>query len=120
MLALRALARRQLSVEIDELDALIGPLVTAINPTLIGLSGVAPTSPASCWSPPGTTPSGSATRRRSAMLCGAAPLPASSGQLPGTTHRREHELVAQLETGAGLPGSRWAVIASDIGSTLRI
>ena len=42
MLALRALARRhqQLSVEIDELDALIGPLVTAINPTLIGLSGV--------------------------------------------------------------------------------
>src|SRR5215207_8646524 len=42
MFALRALARRhqQLSVEIDELDALIGPLVTAINPTLIGLSGV--------------------------------------------------------------------------------
>jgi transposase len=38
MLALRALARRhqQLSAEIDELDALIGPLVTAINPTLIG------------------------------------------------------------------------------------
>jgi hypothetical protein len=42
MLALRALARRhqQLTVEIDELDALIGPLVTAINSTLIGLSGV--------------------------------------------------------------------------------
>ena len=42
MLALRALARRhqQLSVEIDEHDALIGPLVTAINPSLIGLSGV--------------------------------------------------------------------------------
>jgi len=45
MLALRALGRRhqQLSVEIDELmphRALIGPLVTAINPTLIGLSGV--------------------------------------------------------------------------------
>ena len=38
MLALRALARRhqQLSAEIDELDALIGPLVTAINPALIG------------------------------------------------------------------------------------
>src|SRR4030095_1546035 len=31
---------QQLSVEIDELDALICPLVTAINPTLIGLSGV--------------------------------------------------------------------------------
>ena len=27
-------------MEIDELDALIGPLVTAINPTLIGLPGV--------------------------------------------------------------------------------
>jgi hypothetical protein len=49
MLALRALVHRhqQLTVEIDELGALIGPLVTAINPTLIGLSGVG--KPRQCW-----------------------------------------------------------------------
>ncbi|WP_345475916.1 IS110 family transposase, partial [Actinoallomurus oryzae] len=41
-LALRALARRhqQLSGEINDLDALIEPLVAAINPTLLELNGV--------------------------------------------------------------------------------
>jgi transposase len=73
MLALRALARRhqQLSVEIDELDALIGPLVTAINPTLIGLSGVGADVAGQLLVTAGDNPSGYAARRRS--RCSAGP-----------------------------------------------
>jgi hypothetical protein len=43
-LALRSLARRhrQLSTEIDELDALITPLTTTLNPTLIARKGIGP------------------------------------------------------------------------------
>ena len=55
-----------------ELDALIAPLVTAINPALLDAwPASAPTSPGNCWSPPGTTPTGCAPRRRSP--CSAAP-----------------------------------------------
>jgi transposase len=85
MLALRALARRhqQLSVEIDELDALIGPLVTAINPTLIGLSGVGTDVAGQLLVTAGDNPQRLRSEAAFAMLCGAAPLPASSGR----THR---------------------------------
>jgi transposase len=84
-LALRALARRhqQLSVEIDELDALIGPLVTAINPTLIGLSGVGTDVAGQLLVTAGDNPQRLRSEAAFAMLCGAAPLPASSGR----THR---------------------------------
>ena len=84
MLALRALARRhqQLSVEIDELDALIGPLVTAINP-LIGLSGVGSDVAGQLLVTAGDNPQRLRSEAAFAMLCGAAPLPASSGR----THR---------------------------------
>jgi hypothetical protein len=85
MLALRALARRhqELSVEIDELDALIGPLVTAINPTLIGLSGVGTDVAGQLLVTAGDNPQRLRSEAAFAMLCGAAPLPASSGR----THR---------------------------------
>ena len=85
MLALRALARRhqQLSVEIDELDALIGPLVTAINPTLMGLSGVGTDVAGQLLVTAGDNPQRLRSEAAFAMLCGAAPLPASSGR----THR---------------------------------
>ena len=83
--ALRVLARRhqQLSVEIDELDALIGPLVTAINPTLIGLSGVGTDVAGQLLVTAGDNPQRLRSEAAFAMLCGAAPLPASSGR----THR---------------------------------
>lgn len=44
IIALRALARRhqQLTIEIDNLDTLIGPLVAQINPILCALLGVGP------------------------------------------------------------------------------
>ena len=50
LIALRALARRhqRLSAEIDDLDALITPLVTQINPALYALRGVGPDI---CWPP---------------------------------------------------------------------
>ena len=85
MLALRALARRhqQLSVEIDELDALIGPLVTAINPTLTGLFGVGTDVAGQLLVTAGDNPQRLRSEAAFAMLCGAAPLPASSGR----THR---------------------------------
>jgi transposase len=84
-LALRALARRhqQLSVEIAELDALIAPLVTAINPTLLGLSGVGPDIAGQLLVTAGDNPHRLRSEAAFAMLCGVAPLPASSGR----THR---------------------------------
>src|SRR3954451_18284290 len=82
MLALRVLARRhqQLSVEIEELDALIGPLVTAINPTLMGLSGVGADVAGHLLVTAGDNPQRLRSEAAFAMLCGAAPLPASSGR----------------------------------------
>ena len=83
--ALRALARRHASLtqEINELDALIEPLVAALNPTLLALNGVGPDTAGQLL----VTAEENTDRLRSeaafAMLCGAAPIPASSGK----THR---------------------------------
>ncbi|WP_329262787.1 IS110 family transposase [Actinoallomurus sp. NBC_01490] len=85
MLALRALARRhqQLTVEITDLDELIEPLVTAINPTLLQLNGVGPDIAGQLLVTAGDNPDRLRSEAAFAMLCGAAPLPASSGR----THR---------------------------------
>lgn len=86
-MALRSLARRHgaLTEEIVELDALIAPLVEAINPRLQELAGVGPDVAGQLL----VTAGENAERMRSeaafAMLCGAAPLPASSGRT--TRHR---------------------------------
>lgn len=83
--ALRALARRyrHLTEEIDELDALIAPLVRQINPALLEINGIGVEVASQLL----VTAGENAERLRSeaafAMLCGAAPLPASSGR----THR---------------------------------
>ena len=72
-IALRALARRhqQLSAEIAELDALIDPAGRRRStPPCSRSTASAPTSPANCWSPPATTPTGCAPRPRSP--CSAA------------------------------------------------
>lgn len=81
-LALRTLARRhqQLTEEINELDTLIGPLVHAINPALCALSGVGPDVAGQLLVTAGDNPERLRSESAFAMLCGVAPLPASSGK----------------------------------------
>jgi transposase len=85
MLALRSLARRhqRLTTEIDELDQLIAPLVEAINPALLELNGVGHEVAGQLLVTAGGNPDRLRTEAAFAMLCGVAPLPASSGR----THR---------------------------------
>jgi transposase len=84
-LALRSLARRhqQLSTEIRELDKLIKPLVHTINPRLLAVFGVGPDTAGQLLVTAGDNPDRITTEAAFAMLCGAAPIPASSGR----THR---------------------------------
>jgi transposase len=85
VLALRALARRHqhLTAEIAELDALLGPLVAAINPALLMLNGVATDIAGQLLVTAGDNPDRLRSEAAFAMLAGVAPLPASSGR----THR---------------------------------
>ena len=78
--ALQSTAQRILTLrrEVDELEAEIQPLVTAIRPDLLGLAGIGPISAAQIlisWSHPGRFRSEAAF----ATFSGAAPIPASSG-----------------------------------------
>ncbi|MDP5184889.1 IS110 family transposase, partial [Blastococcus sp. BMG 814] len=83
--ALRALARRHaaLTAEIDDLDKLIGPLVTAINPELMTRTGVGPDVAGQLLVTAGQNTDRLHSEPAFAMLCGVAPIPASSGR----THR---------------------------------
>ena len=84
-LALRSLARRhqQLSTEIDELETLINPLVTDLAPHLLALTGIGPDNAGQLLVTAGDNPDRLKSEAAFAMLCGVAPLPASSGR----THR---------------------------------
>lgn len=86
-LALRSLARRhqQLSTEITDLDELLEPLVAAINPGLIAAHGVGPDTAGQLLVTAGQNHDRLTSETAFAMLCGAAPLPASSGKT--TRHR---------------------------------
>ena len=82
LIALRALARRHqhLSTEITDLDTLIGPLVHTVNPALLALNGVGPDIAGQLLVTAGENPHRLRSDAAFAMLCGAAPLPASSGR----------------------------------------
>ncbi|MFF2489074.1 IS110 family transposase [Microbacterium sp. NPDC058062] len=84
-IALRALARRHqsLTAEIAELDALIAPLVAGINPHLLALNGVGTDVAGQLLVTAGENPDRLRSEAAFAMLCGVAPIPASSGK----THR---------------------------------
>lgn len=86
-IALRTLARRhqQLTTEIGELDNVIEPLVTEINPALAAVHGVGPDVAGQLLITAGENHDRITSEAAFAMLCGAAPLPASSGKT--TRHR---------------------------------
>ena len=83
--ALRSLARRHaaLTEEITDLDELIEPLVAAINPDLLALNGVGADVAGQLLVTAGENTARIHSEAAFAMLCGAAPIPASSGK----THR---------------------------------
>jgi transposase len=82
VIAVRSLARRhqQLTIEIDELDILIARLTAVINPTLCELFGVGPDVAGQLLVTAGQNPERLRSDAAFAMLCGVAPLPASSGR----------------------------------------
>jgi transposase len=84
-LALRSLAHRHqhLTDEIGDLDTLIEPLTRAINPALLALNGVGSDVAGQLLVTAVQNPGRPRSDAAFAMLCGAAPLPASSGR----THR---------------------------------
>jgi transposase len=80
--ALRSLARRHatLRTEIADLDALIAPLVHTINPCLVTLNGVGADVAGQLIVTAGANPERIRSEAAFAMLCGVAPIPASSGK----------------------------------------
>ncbi|MFI7455787.1 IS110 family transposase [Nonomuraea sp. NPDC049714] len=84
-IALACLARRhqQLTAEINQLDELLHPLVAAINPALLAVHGVGPDTAGQLLVTAGENHDRLGSEAAFAMLCGVAPIPASSGK----THR---------------------------------
>jgi transposase len=80
--ALRSVARRYevLSAEIAELDAHIERLVEEAVPELVALDGVGPDTAATLLVAAGDNPERLKSEASFAHLCGAAPIPASSGK----------------------------------------
>jgi transposase len=81
-IAIRALARRhtELTGELADLDELMQPLVAAANPALLDVHGVGPEVAAQLLVTVGDNPHRLHSEAAFAMLCGVAPLPASSGK----------------------------------------
>ena len=81
-IALRELGRRAefLDGQLDRLDELIGPLVAARAPGLLALYGIGPHTAALLLIAAGDHPGRLRSEAAWAHLCGAAPIPASSGK----------------------------------------
>jgi transposase len=80
--ALRSVARRyqRLSEEISELDEQLDRLVTEAAPELVAVEGVGTDTAASLLIAAGDNPERLENEAAFAHLCGAAPIPASSGK----------------------------------------
>jgi transposase len=81
-IALRSLARRILALndEIADLDELIMPLVQELAPALVQATGIGVEIAGQLLVTAGDNPERLRSEAAFAMLCGAAPLPASSGK----------------------------------------
>jgi transposase len=81
--ALRELGRRAqfLDAQLERLNELTGPLVTARAPGLLSLYGVGPDTAALLLIAAGDHPERLRSESSWAHLCGAAPIPASSGKV---------------------------------------
>ena len=98
--ALRELGRRArfLDAQLERLDELIVPLVTARAPGLLALHGVGPDTAAMLLIAAGDHPHRLRSEAAWAHLCGAAPIPASSGKVrrnrlnPGGNREANHAL----------------------------
>jgi len=86
-IALRAIARRyqRLDAEINDLDALLDPLVAATAPNLVALNGVGTDVAGQLLVTAGDNPDRLRSQAAFSHLCGASPIPASSGRT--TRHR---------------------------------
>lgn len=84
---LRTLARRHqmLTTEADDLHAQLRDLVEAVNPGLLAAHGLGPVTAAQLLITAGGNPDRLRSEAAFAALCGAAPVPASSGKT--TRHR---------------------------------
>jgi transposase len=92
-IALRSLAGRHAAVS-EEVDELIAPLVDKINPQLLGLPGVGPDVAGQLLVTAGQNSDRLRSEAAFAMLCGVAPLPASSGKT--TRHRLNRDANSAL------------------------
>lgn len=81
-IAIRSLCRRVLQIndEIAELNRLIEPLVAELAPTLVALDGVGTECAGELLVAAGDNPERLRSEASFAMLCGASPIPASSGK----------------------------------------
>ena len=99
-MAVRELARRAqfLDAQLERLDALIVPLVTAHAPSLLAVYGVGPDTAAMLLVTAGDQPERLRSEAAWAHLCGVAPIPASSGKVtrrrlnPGGDRQANHAL----------------------------
>src|SRR5690606_11708028 len=101
-IALRSLARRhqQLTAEIADLDELLEPLVAAINPGLVAANGVGTDVAGQLLVTTGDNHDRLRSEAACAMLCGAAPIPASSGKT--NRHRPTKDGMSKKEIIRGL------------------
>jgi transposase len=116
--ALRELGRRAqfLDAQLDRLDELIGPLVTARAPGLLALHGVGPDTAALLLIAAGDHPERLRSESSWAHLCGVAPIPASSGKVSrnrlnrGGDRQANHALwrivITRLGSRPGHPATR--------------
>ena len=90
-LALKSIAvrYRQLTAEIEALDAQLGQLVAAAAPDLVAVKGVGTDTAATLLVTAGDNPERLRSEAAVAHLCGVAPIPASSGKT--TRHRLNRE-----------------------------